>query len=86
MRASSAICHGKEDWVEEVHSGSRVVTSIGRISVAVGLGLGRLVDDHMSTRIVSPQESPDHRLVAVLSWIVVVIVKGTSVHESINEK
>ena len=84
MRASSAICQGKEDWVEkEVHSGSRVVTVIGRTSVAVGLGLGRL--DHTSTGIVSPQES-DHRLVAVLSWIVVVIVKGTSVHESINEK
>lgn len=52
------------------------------------LGLGRLVD-HMSTGMVSlesPQESPDHRLVAMLSWIVVVIGKGTSVHESISEK
>ena len=73
---------------KEVHSGSRVVTVGGGTSVAVGLGLGRLVD-HMSTGMVSPessQELPDHRLVAVLSWIVVVIVKGTSVHESINEK
>ena len=87
MRASSSTCHGKVDWVEkEVHSGSRVVTVIGGISVAVGLGLGRLVD-HMSAGIVSSQELSDHRLVAVLSWTVVVIVKGrTSVHESINEK
>ena len=83
MRASSsALCRGKEDWAEkEVHSGSPVVKVSGRTSVVVGLGLGWLVD-HMSTGMVSPespQESPDHRLVAV-------IVKGTSDHESINEK
>jgi hypothetical protein len=74
---------------KEVHSGSRVVTIVGRTSaVGLGLGFGRLVD-HMSIGMVSPvspQVSPDHRLVAMLSWIVVVIVKGTSVHESIKEK
>ena len=91
MRASSSpLFHGNEDWVAEVHSGSRVVRVIGRTpAVGLGLGVGRLVD-HMSTGMVSlesPQESPDHRLVAVLSWmVVVVIVKGTLVHESINEK
>jgi hypothetical protein len=64
-----------------VHSGSGFVT----LDISVGAGLELLVDD-ISIEIVSTQESLNHRLVAVLPSIVVVIVNGALVHEFISEK
>lgn len=49
------------------------------------IGLELLVDS-ISPESVSSQESSCHRLVAVLSWIVVVIINGPLLRESNSEK